>query len=106
MKNDDFLGFQRSVRSLAYWGLSLECECVIVKAVPVKNWPGRYILVAAGDLSSDRSFLRNRVSRICRRRLNRKSRSVVPSFAKQAKLGQPQFLWCWQRWASPPTTTK
>ncbi len=33
--------------------------------------------------------------------MNRESRSVVPSFAKPAKLGQPQFLWCWQRWASP-----
>ncbi len=30
-----------------------------------------------------------------------KSRSVVPSFAKPAKLGQPQLLWCTQRWASP-----
>jgi hypothetical protein len=30
-----------------------------------------------------------------------RSRSVVPSFAKQAKLGQPQLLWCRQRWASP-----
>ena len=28
---------------------------------------------------------------------------MVPSFAKSAKLGQPQLIWCWQRWASPPT---
>jgi hypothetical protein len=32
---------------------------------------------------------------------------VVPSFAKPAKLGQPQFVWCWQRCASPfPTSLR
>ncbi len=31
------------------------------------------------------------------------SGSVVPSFATQAKLGQPQLIWRRQCWASPPS---